>query len=997
MVSEDVTEAVAGELPSDIGPVARSATGRHGDAASEQDAVTRTRYEAFISYRHGADDSVAAAIERGLERLARPWNRLRAMSVFRDLSDLAAASDLSGAITRGLDESRFLILLASPESAASPWVDKEVAYWCDRGRGVTQVIVAVTGGEFEWDESTGALTTSTDAVSSAVRSRFTTEPLYVDLRWARTAGELSLRDSRFRAAIVRIGATIRGIAPADLESDDVRLHRRARRLARVAVATVLVLALVASLAAVVAVRNAHEAEANAREAVANAREAERRARDALGRQLGLTALDLPASEVDQAFLLSLVAADLDTGDDADDFQASRTLIGRYFGLDKLLYAPPETTSLNNIAISDDGVIAATTGHDLLTWPAVGARDAPSVTDLRDHVGDEISAISFLDGGRLLVEGSNSTGVVRIDGDGSDFEPFPDVVDIDTDARLLAERTTSGAITLTDLDSGSLLARVDAINDVRSDLRYGRLAIASEHEVRVVEGRSAADARGSVASGTVVMAIAAGPTDEVAAVTASADEIVPWSRRGDALHAADAVALPTGVGQPDRLLVAPDGARVLVVGTTGSAMVDVVAGTAVGFHGYTGRVLTDPSGRFAAVGGFAAVGESRLTLWDFDSGLPTFAVPLLIEAMAWSGTCETSCRLVTAGGSLDTWDPFTRRRVQLANQANAQAVATSADGNTVVTAGWGSSVAVWQLLPIIDNSSRTEMAAGDIIARHGSQCPNAGGRDLSAVSPDGALVVTYRPSDGNTTVCRASDGSPVATGSIAELKPLLPDAVAVDNEGNVAIAGRWSNSGDIFVRLLRDGQEFPMEGVHTVWLGSAPVHVTALAYHADTIVGGLRPDDEAARAGVGVWSPDRGPPAIFESGYYEVPAVALLGDDASAVVVAQRDSPGGDVTLQIWETLTPVRRGRALGGLSGDVIALGGDETEVFAADAAGHAYRWALDPNPTRDLVCDIVGRPLSRDEWRTFAGGALRRFSPKEMCPAPTAPPPGSVVSNAG
>ncbi len=49
------------------------------------------------------------------------------------------------------------MLLASPESAASPWVDKEVAYWCDHHEGIKQLIVVLTGGEFEWDEATGAL------------------------------------------------------------------------------------------------------------------------------------------------------------------------------------------------------------------------------------------------------------------------------------------------------------------------------------------------------------------------------------------------------------------------------------------------------------------------------------------------------------------------------------------------------------------------------------------------------------------------------------------------------------------------------------------------------------------------------------------------------------------------------------------------------------------------------------------------------------------------
>src|SRR3954452_2725875 len=385
MVGDDATEAVVGDSPGAIDPVARSGAVRRDEALSEPGSGAGARYHAFISYRHGADDAVAAAVEHGLERLARPWNRLRAMSVFRDQSDLAAEADLSGAITRTLDESRFLVLLASPASAASPWVDREIAYWCDRGGGVTRLIVVMTDGELAWGEVTRALTPTTDAVSPAVRSRFTTEPLYVDLRWARSANELSLRDSRFRSAVVLIAATIRGIAPADVESEDVRLHRRARRLARAAVATVLVLALVASLAAVVAVAKAHEAE--------------RRARDALGRQLGLAALELPAGEIDQAFLWSLVGAGLDSGGNAQRFRASRALIGRYSRLDKLLYAPPGTSSLPNVATSAEGLVAATRTQEdgttaLLTWGSGDIREPPTITALPAGLGLP-TAVSFV--------------------------------------------------------------------------------------------------------------------------------------------------------------------------------------------------------------------------------------------------------------------------------------------------------------------------------------------------------------------------------------------------------------------------------------------------------------------------------------------------------------------------------------------------------------------------------------------------------------------------
>ncbi len=52
------------------------------------------KHDAFISYSHGVDATLAADLERGLERLAKPTFRLRAMDVFRDKSSLAAAPGL---------------------------------------------------------------------------------------------------------------------------------------------------------------------------------------------------------------------------------------------------------------------------------------------------------------------------------------------------------------------------------------------------------------------------------------------------------------------------------------------------------------------------------------------------------------------------------------------------------------------------------------------------------------------------------------------------------------------------------------------------------------------------------------------------------------------------------------------------------------------------------------------------------------------------------------
>ena len=44
---------------------------------------SRKSYDAFISYSH-ADAVFGQVLQRGLQHLAKPWNRRRAMEVFRD-------------------------------------------------------------------------------------------------------------------------------------------------------------------------------------------------------------------------------------------------------------------------------------------------------------------------------------------------------------------------------------------------------------------------------------------------------------------------------------------------------------------------------------------------------------------------------------------------------------------------------------------------------------------------------------------------------------------------------------------------------------------------------------------------------------------------------------------------------------------------------------------------------------------------------------------------
>src|SRR5262245_36943293 len=108
-----------------------------------------TGYDAFLSYAHAKDKALAEALQRTVQVLGKPWYRRRALRVFRDDTSLSATPHLWPAIEKALSQSRFLILLASPESARSPWVAKELAYWLEHN-GPDQILIGLSDGELAW-------------------------------------------------------------------------------------------------------------------------------------------------------------------------------------------------------------------------------------------------------------------------------------------------------------------------------------------------------------------------------------------------------------------------------------------------------------------------------------------------------------------------------------------------------------------------------------------------------------------------------------------------------------------------------------------------------------------------------------------------------------------------------------------------------------------------------------------------------------------------------
>jgi hypothetical protein len=195
----------------------------------------------------------AAALQTGIERFAKPWNRLRACRVFRDDASMSANAGLWSAIEGALTDSQCLILILSRAAAQSPYVDNEVRWWVEHKSPAT-VLLVHDDGTRAWDRVSNRFSADTDCVPPALLHAYAEEPRWLDLTWFDDPQSLGTSDPRFTGAIADLASPIRGIERDELIGENVAQHRKARRLARggaTVLAVLLGLAIIATAVATV--------------------------------------------------------------------------------------------------------------------------------------------------------------------------------------------------------------------------------------------------------------------------------------------------------------------------------------------------------------------------------------------------------------------------------------------------------------------------------------------------------------------------------------------------------------------------------------------------------------------------------------------------------------------------------------------------------------------------------------------------------------------------
>ena len=260
---------------------------------TERSADHAFAYRAFISYSH-RDKAWADWLHRSLETYRVPSRLVgthtaygtiprRLNPVFRDRDELASATDLGRKVNEALADSQDLIVICSPASATSRWVNEEVLAYKRLGRG-ERIFCLIVGGEPDATNMPGreaeecfcpALRFRLDANGQPTTER--TEPIAADARPG--------KDGKANAKLKLIAGML------DVGFDALKQREQRRQLQRmtaVAALALIVMAVTIVLAAF-ALISRHAAVIAQQQAVVAQQAAERRqkqAEDMVGFMLG---------------------------------------------------------------------------------------------------------------------------------------------------------------------------------------------------------------------------------------------------------------------------------------------------------------------------------------------------------------------------------------------------------------------------------------------------------------------------------------------------------------------------------------------------------------------------------------------------------------------------------------------------------------------------------------------------------------------------------------
>jgi len=201
--------------------------------------MTKT-YDAFISYTHADCGRVAPEIQKGIENIAKPWWKIgRFRNVYRDTTNLAVNPHLWDTITKALSASEYLVLLASPTSQTSYWVNKEVEWWLsNKPKAEEKIIIVLVEGKIVWQNNDFDWSI-TNSLPTTLKNKFKSEPLYADITKYNLNEKISYKESGLKSSVVQIISGMTGKPPREIDSDEIRSNRFTRNVRNLVITSLI--------------------------------------------------------------------------------------------------------------------------------------------------------------------------------------------------------------------------------------------------------------------------------------------------------------------------------------------------------------------------------------------------------------------------------------------------------------------------------------------------------------------------------------------------------------------------------------------------------------------------------------------------------------------------------------------------------------------------------------------------------------------------------------
>jgi hypothetical protein len=220
------------------------------DAAVNASEEGPFKYWAFISYSH-RDKRVGDWLHRNLEMYRVPTKFVsqptrdgvrpeRIFPIFRDREELPASADLGSQVEEALRQSRYLIVICSPNSAQSRWVNEEIKFFKQLGRA-DRVLALIAGGEPSASDGKTGFSPEQECFPEALRYRIDADgKLLPDRAEPVAADARENRDGKSNAKLKLLAGRL------DLDFDGLK-QREQERLRRSLIAVAAIAGAIAIL------------------------------------------------------------------------------------------------------------------------------------------------------------------------------------------------------------------------------------------------------------------------------------------------------------------------------------------------------------------------------------------------------------------------------------------------------------------------------------------------------------------------------------------------------------------------------------------------------------------------------------------------------------------------------------------------------------------------------------------------------------------------------